>query len=110
MIRRIAIIAAAHHAICSTLPEEAPLWPVLRQDGLIHVEAAVLDRLRTMRRPGTFLLSRTSRPFTGSLEEPLSVQRGRRADFVDLLGPSPSRNWDSLPAVATKEARGVLIV
>jgi hypothetical protein len=32
--------------ICSTLPEETPLWPVLRQ---IHIEAAVLDRLRATR-------------------------------------------------------------
>ncbi len=49
---RIAIIAA-YHAICSTLPEDAALWPVHRRDGqcLIHIEA-VLDRLRAMRRPG----------------------------------------------------------
>ena len=59
-----------------------------RPQCLVHFEAAVLDRLGAMRRTGTFLLSRTSRPFTGSLEEPLSVQRRRRADFVDLLGPS----------------------
>ena len=60
--------------LMATLPEDAPLWPVHRQGGqcLIHVEAAALDRLRAMRRPGTF-------PFTGSLEEPLSVQRRRRA-------------------------------
>jgi hypothetical protein len=32
-------IAAAYHAICSKLPEDAPLWPVIRQGGqrLIHV-------------------------------------------------------------------------
>ena len=44
---RIAITAAAYHAICSTPPEDAPLWPVQRGDGtcLIHVEAAALDRL-----------------------------------------------------------------
>jgi hypothetical protein len=40
-------ITAYFHAICSTLPEDAPLWPVHRQ-----IEAAVLDRLRAMRRPG----------------------------------------------------------
>ena len=41
---RIAITAAACHAICSTLPEDAPLWPVHRRDGqcLIHIETAVL--------------------------------------------------------------------
>ena len=45
--------AAAYDAICSTLPEDAPLWPVHRRDGqcLIHIEAAVLNRLRAMRRP-----------------------------------------------------------
>jgi hypothetical protein len=32
-IIRIAITAAACHAICSTLPEDAPLWPVHRRDG-----------------------------------------------------------------------------
>jgi hypothetical protein len=48
---RIAITAA--NAICSTLPEDAPLGPVFRQDGqcLIHIEAAAFDRLRVMRRP-----------------------------------------------------------
>jgi hypothetical protein len=29
---RIALTAAACHAVCSKLPEDAPLWPVLRQD------------------------------------------------------------------------------
>ena len=46
---------AAYRAICSTLPEDAPLWPLQRQGGktiLIRIEAAVLDRLRAMRRPG----------------------------------------------------------
>jgi hypothetical protein len=48
-------ITAAAYAICSTMPEDAPLWPVERvRDGqcLIHIEAAVLDRLWAMRRPG----------------------------------------------------------
>jgi hypothetical protein len=42
---RIAVTAAAYHAICSKLPEEAPLWPVHRRDRqcLIHIEAAVFD-------------------------------------------------------------------
>ena len=30
---KIAIIAAAYDAIASTLPEDAPLWPVQRQGG-----------------------------------------------------------------------------
>ena len=30
---RIAITAAAYNAICSTLPEDAPLWPLQRQGG-----------------------------------------------------------------------------
>ena len=51
---RIAITPAAYEAIIATLPEGAPLWPVQRQGGqcLIHIEAAVLDRLRAMREPG----------------------------------------------------------
>src|SRR5271165_7508410 len=51
----IAIPAAHYRAICSALPEGAPLWPVPssgRPNCLIHIEAAVLDRLRAMRRPG----------------------------------------------------------
>ena len=55
--------------LIATLPEGAPLWPVQRQGGrprcLIHVEAAVLDRLQAMR--GMVSLNRkrgarTSRP------------------------------------------------
>jgi hypothetical protein len=38
----------------ATLPEDAPLWPLQRRDGqlLVHVEAAVVDLLRAMRRLG----------------------------------------------------------
>ena len=51
---RIAITPAAYEAIIATLPQGAPLWPVQRQGGqcLVHVEAAVVDRLRAMRGPG----------------------------------------------------------
>ena len=52
---RIAITPAAYDAICSTLPQGAPLWPAQRQGGhkcLIHIEAAVVDRLQAMRGPG----------------------------------------------------------
>ncbi len=51
---RIAITPAAYDANCSTLPQGAPLWPVEGQGDkcFIHVEAAVVDRLRTMRGPG----------------------------------------------------------
>ena len=50
----IAITPAAYDALIATLPEGAPLLPVQLQDGqcLIHVEAAVLDRLRAMRGNG----------------------------------------------------------
>jgi hypothetical protein len=34
-----------------TLPEDALLWPLQRQ-GRYHIEAAVLDRLRVMRKLG----------------------------------------------------------
>ena len=46
-------VATTYDAIRSTLPQDAPLWPVERQGGhfLICVEAAVLNRLRAMRRP-----------------------------------------------------------
>ena len=52
---RIAITEAAYRAIRSTLPEDAPLWPLQRSGRpkcLIHIEAAVLDRLRAMRKLG----------------------------------------------------------
>jgi hypothetical protein len=44
----IAITAAAYDAICSTMPVEAPLMA----SGRPMIEAAVLDRLRAMGRPG----------------------------------------------------------
>ena len=37
---RIAITEAAYRAIRSTLPEDAPLWPLQRSGRLIHIEAA----------------------------------------------------------------------
>ena len=45
--------AAAYHAIRSTLPEDVPLWPVIRQDGqcLIHIKEAILDRPKAMCQP-----------------------------------------------------------
>jgi hypothetical protein len=51
---RITITAAAYDAIRSTLPQDALLGPVERQSGrfLIHVKAAVVDRLWAMRGPG----------------------------------------------------------
>jgi hypothetical protein len=51
---RIAITPAAYDAIRSILPQDAPLCPAERQGEqcLIHVEAAVLDRLTAMRRRG----------------------------------------------------------
>jgi hypothetical protein len=51
---RIAITEAAYRAIRSTLPEDAPLWPLQRsgRQCLIHIAAAVLDRLWAMRKLG----------------------------------------------------------
>jgi hypothetical protein len=46
---RIAITEAAYRAIRSTLPEDAPLWPLQRSG---RIEAAVLDRLWAMRKLG----------------------------------------------------------
>jgi hypothetical protein len=51
---RIALSDAAYDAIASTLPKGSARWPMQR-DGdqcFIQVEAAVVDRMRTMRRPG----------------------------------------------------------
>src|SRR5580704_236158 len=45
---------AAYDAIASTLPKGAARWPMQRDRGqcFIQVEAAVVDRMRAMRRPG----------------------------------------------------------
>ena len=50
---RIALTDAAFDAIASTLPNGAARWPMQRDCGqcFIQVEAAVVDRMRTMRRP-----------------------------------------------------------
>jgi hypothetical protein len=48
---RIAITAADYPAICSTLPEDAPLMAG-PSSGRPMIEAAVLDRLRPMNGPG----------------------------------------------------------
>ncbi len=57
---RIAITPAAYEAIIATLPQGATLWLVQRQGGecLVHVEAAVVDRLRAMRGPGEDVILR----------------------------------------------------
>ena len=51
---RIAITEAAYRAIRSTLPGTRLCGPCSVQDGqcLIHIEAAVLDRLRAMSKLG----------------------------------------------------------
>ena len=53
-IIRIAPTDAAYDAIASTLPKGAARWPMQRDRGqcFIQVEAAVVDRMRAMRRPG----------------------------------------------------------
>jgi hypothetical protein len=51
---RIALSESAYDAIASTLPKGSARWPMQR-DGdqcFIQVEAAVVDRMRAMRRPG----------------------------------------------------------
>ena len=47
-------VDAAYDAIASTLPKGAARWPMQRDQGrcFIQVEAAVVDRMRAMRRPG----------------------------------------------------------
>jgi hypothetical protein len=51
---RFALTEAAYDAIASTLPKGAAGWPMERDRGqcFIQVEAAVVDRMRAMRRPG----------------------------------------------------------
>ena len=50
----VALTDAAYDAIASTLPKGAARWPMQRDRGqcFIQVEAAVIDRMRAMRRPG----------------------------------------------------------
>jgi hypothetical protein len=51
---RVALTDAAYDAIASTLPKGAARWPMQRDRGqcFIQVEAAVIDRMRAMRKPG----------------------------------------------------------
>jgi hypothetical protein len=51
---RVVLTDAAYDAIASTLPKGAARWPMQRDQGqcFIQVEAAVVDRMRAMRRPG----------------------------------------------------------
>ena len=51
---RLALTEVAYNAIASTLPKGSARWPMQRDHGLcfIQVEAAVVDRMRAMRRPG----------------------------------------------------------
>jgi hypothetical protein len=51
---RVALTDVAYDAIASTLPKGAARWPMQRDRGqcFIQVEAAVVDRMRAMRRPG----------------------------------------------------------
>jgi hypothetical protein len=53
-IIRIAPTEAAYDGAASTLPKGAARWPMQRDQGqcFIQVEAAVVDRMRAMRRPG----------------------------------------------------------
>jgi hypothetical protein len=50
---RVVLTDAAYDAIASTLPKGAARWPMQREQGqcFIQVEAAVVDRMRAMRRP-----------------------------------------------------------
>jgi hypothetical protein len=50
---RVVLTDEAYHAIASTLPKGAARWPMQRDRGqcFIQVEAAVVDRMRAMRRP-----------------------------------------------------------
>lgn len=51
---RIAISAAVHEALSSSLPKGSGRWPMQREGDkcFIQVEQATLERMRAMRRPG----------------------------------------------------------
>ena len=51
---RVALTDAVYDVIVSTLPKGAARWPMQRDRGqcFIQVEAAIIDRMRAMRRPG----------------------------------------------------------
>ena len=51
---RLVLTEGAYDAIASTLPKGSARWPMQRDQGkcFIQVEAAVVDRMRAMRRPG----------------------------------------------------------
>jgi hypothetical protein len=51
---RVALTDAAYDAIALALPKGAARWPMQRDRGqcFIQVEAAVVDRMRAIRRPG----------------------------------------------------------
>ena len=108
---RIAI-TAAYHATRSTMPVDAPAalaasgWPPMPHP---HSKRPVLDCLRAVGRRGTFLLSRTSRPFISSLEEPLSLSGNDAQTLLTCLRRAVEE-LDSVPdvAVATNKARRVL--
>jgi hypothetical protein len=51
---RLVLTEGAFDAIASTLPKGSARWPMQREHDkcFIQVEAAVVDRMRAMRRPG----------------------------------------------------------
>ena len=51
---RVALTDSVYDAISSTLPKGSARWPMQRDSGkcFIQVEAAVIDRMRAMRRLG----------------------------------------------------------
>ena len=51
---RIALTQTAYDAIASNLPKGSARWPMQCERGqcFIQVEAAVVDRMRSMRKPG----------------------------------------------------------
>jgi hypothetical protein len=67
---RVALTDAAYDAIASTLPKGAAWWPMQRDRGqcFIQVEAAVVDRMRAMRRPSESYAFRTPTQLSYSLK------------------------------------------
>ena len=85
---RIAITAAAYHAVCATLPLGSVSYEAdANERGLIWLEASMADRLRAMRRPGRELFGRPS---------PARRDGGRvPSPGGPLAGPRPARDWNA---------------
>jgi hypothetical protein len=95
---RVALTDAAYDVIASTLPKGAARWPMQRDRGqcFIQVEAAAVDRMRAMRRPGesySQVILRLVELETGDLEQPMRQCRDPRKRAASDMAPHPSPSF-----------------